>query len=666
MYDNNRNKNSRVNYMRHSELLCAMILCITCMVLVGTVTAVDQITLPISMILLGLILFSITIISYYFRLRINFSKQELISNSKYDQFSQSLINISPDAIVVFDNNMRVLNFNASAEKLFGYKSDEIIDRSIIDTLISIDGEARFTDFINSCKNEVTILSHPFHQPLFSKHGDEILTAALLVVTGDADNVQYILNFQDKSSLVEAEDRLHFATYNDELTGLPNRHIAMQHIHQGIEDAKRNSRNLIVMNIGLDRFKHINDSLGHDSGDVLLVRIAARLKEGIRRGDLVSRISGDQFVVTLTDVDKKTNIDRLIRNFIDDFSQPFYISEHTLHVSVSIGIACYPDDTTSVDGLLRDCESAMFQAKQRGGTNFRYYSQDMREKSKERLYLENELRRAISRHELDVFYQPQVNLRTGKIVGVEALARWTHPKLGMVSPVQFIPVAEEIGLISEIGQWVMKRACADMTLMQKDRKEALRLSINLSAHQFMDDNLVQKIANVLNETGFPPENLELEITESLFMEDVDNVAETLNILSGQGIRVSMDDFGTGYSSLSYLKRFPINTIKVDRSFVKDIISDEDDALIVRATIQMAHSLSLDIVAEGVETEEQLRFLINQKCDKIQGFYFSRPLSFSALVSLMAENRQIELNTDKICLISGHKEQRAIVPNTIFVN
>jgi len=666
MYDNNRNKNSRVNYMRHSELLCVMVLCITCMVLVGTVTAVDQITLPISMILLGLILFSITIISYYFRLRINFSKQELISNSKYDQFSQSLINISPDAIVVFDNNMRVLNFNASAEKLFGYKSDEIIDRSIINTLISIDGEARFTDFINSCKNEVTILSHPFHQPLFSKHGDEILTAALLVVTGDADNVQYILNFQDKSSLVEAEDRLHFATYNDELTGLPNRHIAMQHIHQGIEDAKRNSRNLIVMNIGLDRFKHINDSLGHDSGDVLLVRIAARLKEGIRRGDLVSRISGDQFVVTLTDVDKKTNIDRLIRNFIDDFSQPFYISEHTLHVSVSIGIACYPDDTTSVDGLLRDCESAMFQAKQRGGTNFRYYSQDMREKSKERLYLENELRRAISRHELDVFYQPQVNLRTGKIVGVEALARWTHPKLGMVSPVQFIPVAEEIGLISEIGQWVMKRACADMTLMQKDRKEALRLSINLSAHQFMDDNLVQKIANVLNETGFPPENLELEITESLFMEDVDNVAETLNILSGQGIRVSMDDFGTGYSSLSYLKRFPINTIKVDRSFVKDIISDEDDALIVRATIQMAHSLSLDIVAEGVETEEQLRFLINQKCDKIQGFYFSRPLSFSALVSLMAENRQIELNTDKICLISGHKEQRAIVPNTIFVN
>ncbi|MDH3326551.1 MAG: EAL domain-containing protein [Gammaproteobacteria bacterium] len=652
--------------MRHSELLCVMVLCITCMVLVGTVTAVDQITLPISMILLGLILFSITIISYYFRLRINFSKQELISNSKYDQFSQSLINISPDAIVVFDNNMRVLNFNASAEKLFGYKSDEIIDRSIINTLISIDGEARFTDFINSCKNEVTILSHPFHQPLFSKHGDEILTAALLVVTGDADNVQYILNFQDKSSLVEAEDRLHFATYNDELTGLPNRHIAMQHIHQGIEDAKRNSRNLIVMNIGLDRFKHINDSLGHDSGDVLLVRIAARLKEGIRRGDLVSRISGDQFVVTLTDVDKKTNIDRLIRNFIDDFSQPFYISEHTLHVSVSIGIACYPDDTTSVDGLLRDCESAMFQAKQRGGTNFRYYSQDMREKSKERLYLENELRRAISRHELDVFYQPQVNLRTGKIVGVEALARWTHPKLGMVSPVQFIPVAEEIGLISEIGQWVMKRACADMTLMQKDRKEALRLSINLSAHQFMDDNLVQKIANVLNETGFPPENLELEITESLFMEDVDNVAETLNILSGQGIRVSMDDFGTGYSSLSYLKRFPINTIKVDRSFVKDIISDEDDALIVRATIQMAHSLSLDIVAEGVETEEQLRFLINQKCDKIQGFYFSRPLSFSALVSLMAENRQIELNTDKICLISGHKEQRAIVPNTIFVN
>jgi len=569
------------------------------------------------------------------------------------ELSHSLINISSDAIIVADKNLYIINFNKAAEELFGYRLNEIEKKPILGTLMFSDNEDRFIQFLQYCENKDDSSLHPIHQVLRAKDGTELVTSTRMAISRGGDDPQYIFHIQDKSTLVEVEDKLHFATFNDELTGLPNRHIAAQHIQQGIYDAKRNNRNLVVMKIGLDRFKHINDSLGHDIGDNLLIQISCRLKEGNRRGDLVSRINGDQFVVTLIDVDKTTNMDRLVRKYVDGFETPFVIDEHILHISVSIGIACYPNDAIDVDGLMRNAESAMFQAKQKGGTNFRYFSQEMRTKSTERLYLENELRRAIMRDEFSVFYQPQVNLKSGKIIGVEALIRWKHPKLGMVPPIKFIPVAEEIGLISEIGQWVLKRACTEMTQMRKERLDILNLSINLSANQFMEGDLVEKIASTLYETGFPPENLELEITESLFVEDVENVVDVLNIFSAQGIRISMDDFGTGYSSLSYLKKFPINTIKVDRSFVKDIASDKDDASIVIATIQMAHSLSLDIVAEGVETEEQLEFLLSQKCDKIQGFYFSRPLSYKALVNLLEENRQIELNSDKICLISGYR-------------
>jgi len=570
-------------------------------------------------------------------------------------FSQSLIKISPDSIVVADENLHIVNFNPAAEVLLGYAADEAIDLPIVDTLISADDQTGFYHFLNCRKNtdQHDASLPPVNLTLLKKDGSAAITFVRMVASVDADRVQYIFHIQDKSTLMEAENKLHFAIYNDELTGLPNRHMATQHIHQGVEDAKRNSRHLVVMKIGLDRYKHINDSLGHDAGDKLLVKIAARLKESIRRGDLVSRINGDQFVITLVDVDKNTNLDNLVRNYLDGFKKPFCVNENSLHVSVSIGIACYPEDTNNVDGLLRNAESAMFEAKKTGGNSFQYYSREMRIKSKERLYLENQLRNAIGHDELDVFYQPQVDLLTGKIVGVEALARWTHPQLGIVSPIEFIPLAEEIGLISEIGQWVMSRACTDMALVKSEHGESLRLSINLSAHQFQGGDLVKTIADILNESRFSPDHLELEITESLFVEDVENVANTLNVLSEQGIRISMDDFGTGYSSLSYLKRFPINTIKIDRSFVNGIPANKDDSSIVLATIKMAHSLSLDIVAEGVETEDQLRFLLNQKCDKIQGYYFSRPLSYQALVNLIHENRQIELHLDKICLISGRR-------------
>ncbi len=583
-----------------------------------------------------------------------FFKRNNNENESHD-ISQFLMDVSSDAIIIIDDALCIKKINAAAETMFGYQSRDVSNISIIGTLVSDEQKADFRKILQYFKNKNDNSLHSFYFDLLNKNGLAMEVSARIAFSGSQGNNQYILYVQDMSQQLAAEEKLHQATYSDDLTGLPNRYMAGQHIYQGISDAKRRGRNLVVMEIGLDRFKNVNESLGRDVGNNLLVKIAGRLKEINRRGDLVSRISGDQFVVTLVDVAKETNLDGLVRKYVDSFNQPFYIDEHVLHITVSIGISCYPDDASNVDSLLRNCESAMFSAKRKGGTEFRYFSQEMRRISSERLYLENELRCAIERNQLAVFYQPQVILSTGKIEGVEALVRWNHPELGMVPPMKFIPVAEEVGLISEIGEWVLKRACADMSLIRNERDDDLRLSINLSARQFQSEHgqesdLIKIIADALHETDFPPSSLELEITESLFVEDIDNVADTLRVLSKQGIRISMDDFGTGYSSLSYLKKFPINTIKVDRSFVKDITTDKDDASIVTATIQMAHSLNLDIVAEGVETEEQLQFLISKKCDKIQGYYFSRPLSYKALVNLMEENREIEINSGNVCLIS----------------
>ena len=639
--------------MRQGTVLCSGVLLLIGL-LAGWVAVLSYMlstSFPVALqlgILLALIVLSF-IVARYTRASLAKQKADLLHGTQ--ALDSSVINVSPDAIVVVDENLKIIAFNPAAEKLFGFENGEILGCSVADTIgINHSGQS-FQQLLDQYQATNHLDANPIKQSLVTKTGETLTASTRLAVLGDETSPKYIFHIQDNSVLTEAKSKLHYATFNDELTGLPNRHVAEQHIAEGIHEAQRNNRILVVIKIGVDRLKHINESLGHQAGDTLLKQIAQRLKENIRRGDQVSRLNGDQFVVTLVDIDKETNLDYLIRKYVDSFSLPFYIKDQLLHVSVSIGVACYPEDELTVDGLLRNAESAMFQAKKKGGIDYRYYSKEMREKSKERLYLENELRRAISKHELEVYYQPQVDLSTGKIIGVEALVRWFHPKLGMVSPVQFIPLAEEIGLISEIGEWVMKRACMDMTLMCKERSDALSLSINLSAYQFAEPNLVESIASILHDTGFPPEKLELEITESLFMEDLAITAEILTILSNQGIRISMDDFGTGYSSLSYLKQFPINTIKVDRSFVKDITEDKDNASIVKATIQMAHSLSLDIVAEGVETEDQLRFLLNQKCDKIQGFYFSKPLEFKDLAKLLEENRQIELNSDKLCLITG---------------
>jgi len=563
-----------------------------------------------------------------------------------------IVKKSRDATILTDLHGLILEFNPAAENLFGYSRDKVRGKKISEILLTDKANTRYSDFLATIDNE-NLVEEVFESNFRGADGSLIdLNIHLTTISSDMGK-QVVLFTKDISQQKATENRLNYLAFNDELTDLPNVSLLSDHIRKATFEADTNDRQIIVLKLGLDRFKHINESLGHRFGDYLIRSIASRLKANIRRGDMVSRINGDQFVVAMVDVAHDSNIDVLVQKYLDCFAEPFQIESQEIHVNISIGATVYPSDEKSVDGLLRNAESAMFRAKEKGGNNYQFFSQEMRKISQERLYMENELRKALELEQFELHYQPQVNLGTGKIIGVEALIRWNHPDMGLVPPLKFIPLAEEAGLIISIGEWVLRNACLHNKQLMKERGESLILAVNLSARQFKDNDLVASIAAILNEIEYPPELLELEITESLLMENMDEVTNTLNILSDQGIRISMDDFGTGYSSLSYLKSFPINTLKVDRSFVQDLEGDENNASIVTATIQMAHSLNIDIVAEGVETEGQLKFLATKKCDKIQGYYFSRPLEPDALRELLNENREIELQDGNIRLISAYK-------------
>jgi len=561
-----------------------------------------------------------------------------------------IVKKSRDATILTDLSGLIIEFNPAAEKLFGYNRNELLGKKISETLLTDKAVRLYSNFLASIDNSNNI-EELFESKFRGAEGRVIDLTVHLATISSANEKQIVLYTKDISQQKATENRLNYLAFNDELTDLPNLSLLSDHIRKATFEADANERQIIVLKLGLDRFKNINESLGHRFGDYLIRSIASRLKANIRRGDMVSRINGDQFVVALVDVAYDSNIDALVQKYLDCFVKPFQIESQKIHVNISIGATLYPSDEKSVDGLLRNAESAMFRAKDKGGNNYQFFSQEMRKISQERLYMENELRKALELEQFELHYQPQVNLGTGKIIGVEALIRWNHPEMGLVPPLKFIPLAEETGLIISIGEWVLKSACLHNKQLMHERGESLILAVNLSARQFKDNDLVNSIAAILHEIEYPPELLELEITESLLMENMEDVANTLNILNDQGIRISMDDFGTGYSSLSYLKSFPISTLKVDRSFVQDLEDDENNASIVTATIQMAHSLNIDIVAEGVETEGQLKFLATKKCDKIQGYYFSRPLEPEALRELLNENRKIDTQEGNMRLISG---------------
>jgi diguanylate cyclase (GGDEF)-like protein/PAS domain S-box-containing protein len=442
-----------------------------------------------------------------------------------------------------------------------------------------------------------------------------------------------------------EQRVHHVAQHDVLTGLPNRSLLQDRLGQAVAYANRSGYPVWVMLIDLDRFKFVNDSMGHKAGDVLLMTVAARLRSSLRDTDTVARLSGDEFVVILSEHAEEPLSSDIVQRVMDSVAQPIMLGTREFFVTCSIGVAAYPSDGTAADSLIEHADIAMYRAKKLGRNNFQFYTPAMNEESLERVRIESALRNALERNEFVLHYQPQVDLKTGRIVGMEALIRWKHPELGMVPPNRFIGVAEDTGLIVPIGAWVMRSACAQNKAWQDAGLGRLRVAVNLSARQFSAADLVPGIEQVLSDTGLDPSCLELELTESLFMSDVTPAVELLHRMKRLGVKLSIDDFGTGYSSFSYLSRFPIDVLKIDRSFVNDITHDANDAAIVASIIALAHNLRLSVIAEGVETAEQLDYLRHQGCDEMQGYYFSRPLPPQEFEQLLRQRHSLAALEDE---------------------
>jgi len=431
--------------------------------------------------------------------------------------------------------------------------------------------------------------------------------------------------RDITDRKRAEETIRRQAYYDVLTNLPNRTLFKDRLEQGMKNAHRNKQMLAIIILDLDRFKNINETLGHLLGDKLLVAVSERLLGIVNENETIARFGGDEFALLLPQINKIEEATDHAQKIIELLTTPFKLNEHELHVTTSIGVSFYPDDGTSSELLLKNAETAMYRAKDQGRNNYQLYASGMNVSAFKQLLMENSLRRALEKEEFVIYYQPQISLITQKIIGAEALVRWQHPDLGLVFPNEFIGLAEETGLIVPIGEWIIKKVCEQSKKWQADGFEKMCIGVNLSARQFQQLNLVSTIAKIIADTGLDPQCLGLEVTESIAMKNADFTIAALNEFKKMKIHLSLDDFGTGYSSLSYLKRFPLETLKIDRSFVRDITTDPNDAAIVNAVVALAHSLKLNVVAEGVETEGQLTFLKSHQCDNVQGYIFSHPLS-----------------------------------------
>jgi diguanylate cyclase (GGDEF)-like protein len=456
----------------------------------------------------------------------------------------------------------------------------------------------------------------------------------------ADNIAFALdNFDRADEKMRADERIEYLASHDGLTGLPNREMFNHLLHSAMVSAQLRQLQFALLFIDLDRFKVINDSLGHEAGDALLVEMAIRLQQNLRASDIVARLGGDEFVVILEHSARREDIEDIVRKLLVAISEPMRLSGHECHATASIGVAMFPAHGTDVHALTKSADTAMYLAKEDGKNNFRFFTKEVKMQSIERLTLENSLRHALDHNEFSLHYQPKVDLATGQITGVEALLRWTHPEYGMLPPGQFIPLAEETGLIVPIGRWALMTACKQNMAWQRRGLRPVSMAVNLSPRQFIDENLLQDIDEALAASGMSPVLLQIEVTESMMMRDVERAREVLDAIQSRGIRIAIDDFGTGYSSMSLMKQFPIDTIKIDRSFVRDLPDDTEDQAIAQAIISMGRALGMTIVAEGVETLEQEQFLRAHGCDEMQGFLFSRPLSSEQLADLLRPTPQL---------------------------
>ncbi len=567
-----------------------------------------------------------------------------------EELHRYIVNSSPDLVYMLDRNGCFTFLNDRVESLLGFAREqligkhytELVDDDHLELARNVFNERRTGD--RAVTNaEMRLKSRHARRGARFFHAHAIWTELTAMGVYSDPKERTRENFvgtygiaRDISDRKEAQEVISFQAYHDLLTHLPNRALLKDRLSLAIKQARRSKRKLAVMFLDLDRFKIVNDTLGHSMGDRLLKAVANRLESCLRRGDTLSRFGGDEFTLLLPEVRTRDDVVVIATKILDRLGGPFVIDGHELFVGASIGIAIYPEAGETEEALIQNADIAMYHVKGRGKNSYQFFSEEMNHKYSTRLSMERELRNGLTQEELVVYYQPQVALETGQIVGVEALVRWRHPERGLVEPGDFLPMAEETGLITQIDTFVQRRAFADVAGWRRAGLGDIRLSVNLSAPQIEQENFVDSFVADMATAGIDAPSIKLEITENILMQDMEVVIPKLKQLRQLGVQIAIDDFGTGYSSLSYLQQFPIHTLKIDRSFVGDIRAEQGDASIVNAIVAMARGLNLDLIAEGVENRTQLRYLRSQGCSEVQGFIFSDPVPADQVKLMLQQN------------------------------
>jgi diguanylate cyclase (GGDEF)-like protein/PAS domain S-box-containing protein len=551
--------------------------------------------------------------------------------------AQVTLNSIGDAVICTDISGNISFLNLVAERMTGWSLQEAAGRPIAEAFRILNATTRETiaNPMERAVHQDRTVHLPSNSILIRRDGFEIPIGDVASPIHDRKGqvTGAVIVFRDASAARAMALRMAHSFQHDFLTGLPNRMLLNDRASQAITLAPRHMKKVAVLFLDLDGFKHINDSLGHPIGDKLLQSIAKRLVDSVRDSDTVSRQGGDEFVVLLSEVEQSEDAAITSRRMLQAVAGACSIDQHDLHVTASIGISVFPDDGLDVDTLIKNADTAMYEAKGDAPQSYRFFKQAMNVRAVERQSIEGSLRRALERQEFALHYQPKVNLRTGEITGAEALIRWTHPTRGLVAPAEFISVAEECGLILPLGNWVLREACKQARAWVDAGVPMASMAVNISAMEFRDENFLEGVFAILQDAGLDPRSLELELTESVLMKHAESSTSILKTLRARGVQLAVDDFGTGYSSLSYLRRFPIDALKIDQSFIRQLTTTPDDTAIVTAIISMGKSLHLRVVAEGVETHEEVAFLQAHQCDEAQGYFFSRPVPPEQFVKLL---------------------------------